>query len=390
MNGRQILKKDGIRITQMRLLPCTLHSGEVFGKDAATVVPHDPAHLPAIWCFCRSPEFHAAVRRIDQKLNVTNATLVKVPFNLERWQQVAAEEYPDGLPAPHSDDPTQRLFKGHPKGSTDPLQVAVARLVGYRWPDQEPDDLDALADADGIVPLSAVRGEPAAAERLRDPLRAAYGDEWSADREHQLLTEAGAGPGVTLDDWLRHAFFEAHCKRFHQRPFVWHLWDGRRDGFARLVNYHELTHKALENLAHSYLQDWINLQAGDAKAGRAGADLRLGAAQQPQEKLKRILVGEPPYDVFVRWKPLSEQAIGWEPDLNDGVRMNIRPFIKAEVLRKAPNIKWTKDRGNEPERDAAEFPRFRDASGKPSGERVNDVHLTIREKQAARQRKAVG
>ena len=21
-------------------------------------------------------------------------------------------------------------------------------------------------------------------------------------------------------------FFAAHCKRFHNRPFIWHLWDG--------------------------------------------------------------------------------------------------------------------------------------------------------------------
>ncbi|MCV4802643.1 hypothetical protein OFC41_28910, partial [Escherichia coli] len=73
------------------------------------------------------------MRRIDQNLKVTNATLVKVPFDLAHWQQVAAEKYPNGLPKPHSDNPTQWLFNGHPRGSEAPLQVAVARLVGYRW-----------------------------------------------------------------------------------------------------------------------------------------------------------------------------------------------------------------------------------------------------------------
>ena len=37
------------------------------------------------------------------------------------------------------------LFEGTVVGSESPLQVAVARLLGYRWPDQEPDALDALA-----------------------------------------------------------------------------------------------------------------------------------------------------------------------------------------------------------------------------------------------------
>jgi len=316
-----------------------------------------------------------------------------VPFDLERWQRVAAEEYPEGLPKPHSNDPTQWLFKGHPKGSTDPLQVAVARLLGYRWPDQEPDDLDALADADGIVPMSSVRGEPPAAERLRDILRDAFvGQAFQPDNpdEHVrlesltygLLTEAGCKSGTSLDDWLRNDFFEQHCKRFHQRPFIWHLWDGRRDGFSVLVNYHKLDHKALENLTYSYLGGWITAQS---RSDSVGADLRLAAAQALQEKLKLILAGEPPYDIFVRWKPHSEQAIGWNPDLNDGVRMNIRPFVEAGILRKNPNIKWTKDRGNEPQRPQEEYPWFW-PGGTFKGDRVNDVHLTIAQKQAARKK----
>jgi hypothetical protein len=228
-----------------------------------------------------------------------------------------------------------------------------------------------------------VRGEPPAAERLQEVLRAAYGPDWSASLLDRLLTEAGCRPGTTLDDWLRDRFFEQHCKRFHNRPFVWHLWDGRKDGFSCLVNYHRLTHKALESLTYAYLQDWINAQSSAAKAGRPGADLRLRAAQELQDTLKLILAGEPPHDLFIRWKPLDEQPLGWNPDLNDGVRLNIRPFIEANVLRKSPNIKWTKDRGKEPHRDPGRFPWFWN-DDTFVGDRVNDIHLTNAEKQAAR------
>ena len=121
-------------------------------NNTAVIIPNDQAHLPAIWCFCSSPEYNEAVRRIDQKLNVTNATLVKVPFDLEYWSKIAEEKFPNGLPEPYTDDPTQWIFHGHPCGSvvwdetqkwtahgplrTDEtvLQVAVARLLGYRWP----------------------------------------------------------------------------------------------------------------------------------------------------------------------------------------------------------------------------------------------------------------
>ncbi len=90
----------------------------------------DPDHLPAIWCFCSSPEYHQAVRRIDQKLNVTNATLTKVPFDLDHWTIVASERYPNGLPLPYSDDPTQWIFHGHPCGS---VVWDEARQVDRPW-----------------------------------------------------------------------------------------------------------------------------------------------------------------------------------------------------------------------------------------------------------------
>ena len=340
--------------------------------------------MPALWCFCTSrvpaTKFANSIRSLKVTEHYCGQSCRSI---FEHWQRVAAEEYPNGLPEPHSNDPTQWLFKGHPKGSTDPLQVAVARLLGYRWPDQEPDNLDALADADGIVPIPCRAGRTArrrattrgSEDRVRLGMVGVAGAQ-AADR--------GRGKsGTTLDDWLRNSFFEQHCKRFHQRPFVWHLWDGRKDGFSCLVNYHKLTHKLLDNLTYSYVQDWINLQAADARSGKPGADLRLAAAQALQEKLKLILAGEPPYDIFVRWKPLSEQPIGWNPDLNDGVRMNIRPFVKAGILRKPPNIKWTKDRGKEPQRPKEEYPWFW-KDGKFVGDRVNDIHLTNARKQDAR------
>ncbi len=92
------------------------------------------------------------------------------------------------------------------------------------------------------------------------------------------------------------------------------------------------------------------------------------AALKLKEKLEAILKGEPPYDIYVRWKPLHEQPIGWDPDLNDGVRLNIRPFVTAGVLRRKFTIHWKKDRGKNPD----------------GSERLNDLHFTRAEKEAAR------
>ncbi len=371
--GNEAWGKSGVAVSQMSSLPVSIYTGEFFDCNAAVVLPKNSNHLLAIWSFCSSDEYNQAIRRLTQKLNVTNATLVKVPFDLERWQKVADDLYPNGLPEPYSNDPTQWLFKGSLTDTTEPLQVAVARLLGYRWPDQTADGLP--EDEDGIVCLPAVIGELPAAERLRALLAQAYGTVFTPTLQQALLSSVGFD-GKDLHEWLRDGFFAQHCKLFHNRPFIWHLWDGRKDGFQALVNYHKLDRSRLEKLIYTYLGAWINTQNAAAQAGEPGAGERVAAAQSLKKKLEAILHGEEPFDLFVRWKKLEDQAVGWEPDLNDGVRLNIRPFVKSEILRSRFTVNWNKDRGTDPKPNAG-----------GTTERLNDLHLS-REKKLEARRKA--
>ena len=444
IQGTDAWGKPGVLISLMGNLPTTLYTGMVFDMNAGVVSAIRDEHDPVVWSFLSSPDYEAKVRVIDQQLKLTTATLVKVPFDLDHWTKVAAERYPHGLPEPYSDDPTQWIFHGHPCRSvvwneetkrTDHapsridatvLHVAVARLLGYRWPAELDSDMrlapqqrevtddcqafNDFSDPDGIVCLPSVRGEPPAADRLRSLLASAYGDDWSAATERALLTATSPKPPKSLEDWVRDRFFQEHCKLFHNRPFIWHVWDGRKDGFHALVNYHRLAgpddtgRRTLESLTYAYLNEWIDRQRAESQEGAPGADGRLAAALDLQEELQRILAGEPPCDIFVRWRPLHGQAIGWEPDINDGVRLNIRPFMRAQLrrggragaglLRWKPNIKWGKDRGKEPQelRPQGDFPWFwgcpgggdeyarTDFQAPPDaefdGNRWNDLHYT--------------
>lgn len=410
--GLQAYGKKGLAVAVTSSLHRSPFFGNRFDGTLAAIVPHKPAHLTAIAACVFSEDFPKLVREVDQALSVTESSFGKIRFDLAHWQKVAAEKYPHGLPKPFSSDPTQWLFNGHPAGADQPLHVAVARLLGYQWPRQTgssfpdcpalgPDGLETLADDDGIVPISPAKGEGPAAERLRELLARAYGKDWNATQQEALLAQVDHA-GASLEDWLRNGFFEQHCALFHHRPFIWHVWDGLKNGFSALVNYHKLTHANLEKLTFAYLGDWIRRQQAAVAAEEAGSDAKLQAAKQLQATLKLILEGEPPYDIFVRWKSLASQAIGWQPDLNDGVRMNIRPFMLAPdvgkkgagILRAKPNIKWDKDRGKEPVRDKAEFPWFwgwdgvtQDFTGAgkaPDGNRWNACHYSNAVKHAAR------
>jgi hypothetical protein len=436
--GKPCWGKKGISVAWMAKLPAALYVGSVFDNSAAVIIPRCVDDLPAVYAFMSSGDYLAEIRKINQKVQVAAGTLDKVPFDLAHWQKVAAEKYPHGLPMPFSSDASQWLFNGHPAGADQPLHVAVARLVGYLWPRQTgssfpdcpalgPDGLETLADEDGIVCLAPVRGEASAVERLRKLMAAALGEEWSSAKERELLLAIAVEnnakkPEPDLESWLRNSFFSEHCKVFHSRPFIWQVWDGHVNGFSALVNYHKLAapngqgRKTLDQLTFTYLGDWIDRQKLDQVEGVNGADDRLAAALDLQGQLKKILEGEPPYDIFVRWKPLQQQPIGWEPDINDGVRLHIRPFLNAQlrkggkanagILRAKPGtIKWSKDRGKEPMRSKDDFPWFwgldennhsvatdygAPIPGAPSagdsfdGNRWIDLHYTRAAKEAAR------
>lgn len=395
IRGRKAWRNRGVAIGKMRRLPATIYNGELFSNTAPVIIPKDEKLLPAIWAFCSQPDFNEAMRKVNPNVAIENGYVAKLFWDSNLWVEVAKTDYPLGLPMPFSDDPTQWIFHGFPVQSTDPLQVSVARLLGYLWPAEldtaiELSDiarakvslsqhLFPYADADGIVCIPAVRGEASASERLLNLLAAAYGNEWNNSVLGQLLSDVGHA-GKPLETWLRDQFFAQHCKRFQHRPFIWHIWDGLRDGFAALVNYHKFDAKALETLIYTYLGDWITRQQQDIRNGVDGAQEKLAAAENLKKRLELIQVGEPPYDIFVRWKSIEEQPIGWNSDLNDGVRLNIRPFMTAGVLRenKPPklNVKWGKDRGKDVE-SAPWFHLFK-------GDRINDHHLTRSEKEAAR------
>ena len=422
-SGQKAWGRRGVAVNRMRELNSTLFLGEKFDNNVAVLIPKAPEFLLPILAFCTSKEFAVATRALDQTIKVTNQTLRKVPFDLAYWQKKAAEKYPAGLPKPFSCDPTQWVFNGHPYKSDNPLQVAVARLLCCQWPRQTGasfpdcpelglDGLERHTDDDGIVALSSINREEAAAVRLRALLNDAYGSDWQDGvTERQLLADAGHGDS-TLEEWLRNSFFEEHCKLFHHRPFVWHIWDGERDGFHALVNYHRLAApngegaRLLQKLAQTYLGDWIARCEADVKNEKTNAHKLLKAAKDLQADLLKILEGEAPHDIFVRWKPLHEQSIGWNPDINDGVRLNIRPFLTvrdvgkkgAGLLRWKPNTKWDKDRGSEPERPKVQFPWFwsclpedktdhvTDFAGGTefTGERWNNLHYSLAIKKAAR------
>lgn len=394
IQGNAAWGKKGIIVRRVGQIRSNIYLGYLFDKSSVVLSMKDEAYFDDIWNYVKSKKFKDSVRKMDTKLGVATSVFENVPIDIDECTKENKYKY-----SIYSDDPTQWIFHGHPRKSIEPLQVAVARLLGYRWPAELDDEMELsdeardlvvqsqsllpYADKDGIVCIPSVRGEAPASERLLNLLAAAYKDEDINMKLPELLSNADHA-GKSLESWLRDKFFTQHYKLFGHRPFIWQIWDGLKDGFSVLVNYHKLDRKNLETLIYTYLGDWISKQKSAMVDGIEGAEEKLNAALSLKKKLELILEGEAPYDIFVRWKPLNKQPLGWEPDLNDGVRVNIRPFMLvgdvgkkgAGVLRDKPNINWNKDRGKDTE-NSPWYHLF-------GGDRINDHHLTLEEKKKAR------
>jgi hypothetical protein len=102
VQGKQGWGKNGVAISMMADLQSSLYKGTMLRNGVSAIIPKKEKDLPAIWSYISSKQYVSDVRKIDPNLYVTNSTLIKVPFDLEYWQKVAAEKYPNGLPKPYS------------------------------------------------------------------------------------------------------------------------------------------------------------------------------------------------------------------------------------------------------------------------------------------------
>lgn len=194
-------------------------------------------------------------------------------------------------------------------------------------------------DPDGIVPLVQCGDEPTMLQRVREKLDETFG----ADRGHEIEVEISneLGSRTDVESWLARRYFRFHINLYKRRPIFWHISSADRS-FGAIVHYHRFDHDALLKLRAHYLSSFmqrLKTEMGRLR-GKDDSDSRqrlmdleesLEAAQELDEKLGQIAEGDP-YAIEVPWKDEDEQPRGWRPDLDDGVKVNIQPFIDAGVF----------------------------------------------------------
>ncbi|MFB6123563.1 MAG: BREX-5 system adenine-specific DNA-methyltransferase PglX [Haloferacaceae archaeon] len=119
-------------------------------------------------------------------------------------------------------------------------------------------------DDDGIVPLSDVGDEPRLLERIEAEFSRLFGDH-ATDRlveVDRVLGDETADDEAypNLREWLETELFDYHVSAFDRTPILWRLTterlvsDPEGEGFACLVDYHQLDASVFDRLRNRYLE----------------------------------------------------------------------------------------------------------------------------------------
>jgi hypothetical protein len=266
-------------------------------------------------------------------------------------------------------------------GVNDALRAKIEAAIGSRppeivWPQMEGRDRDQKrrehvdrllcylvkrvveADEDGIVCLQRVFHEPPLIERLRRELAACFPEQDPNALETEVVNELkkktkGYRRAESLTEWLHDAFFEIHNALYLQRPLLWHLASNQvrtEPGFACIVHSHRFTAEGLAKLRSVYLRDRITtLRREAAQAGQDNKEAErlelLALAEEVEEfdtKLKHLQEGahtgteggDRDYRILTPWKSPAERPQGWNPDLDDGIKVNLAPLARTNLLRR--------------------------------------------------------
>jgi hypothetical protein len=239
-----------------------------------------------------------------------------------------------------------------------------------------------LEDKDGIIPLTEGCGEKTLLVRVRERIAEEFpGAKWQ-DIEHEFeeIME------TSFEKWLAGTFFKHHISQFKKRPIAWQIESNTPNGegvgrkarqepvFSSLVYYHKLDGDLLHKIRTQYV--WFRrdrfeteLRTLENMDNPSNDQLnRLGSIRRWIEELKdfdarleqvslngfdcaklKEIIDKEPLD---KWTSRDGQAAPpvtkeefylqekrYDPDINDGVRVNVAPLqiaglLSADVLAK--------------------------------------------------------
>lgn len=236
-----------------------------------------------------------------------------------------------------------------------------------------------------MIPLTEGAGNPILLERVRERIA----EDFGPDRVNAIEQEFAQITGKPLGAWLSMEFFPRHVSQFKKRPIAWHIESARSNGkrgprrkgnappaFSCLVYYHRLDGDLLPKLRSQYVGplrvrfqtelaglEQLDKRKADQDERRMRVEMLLEELKGFDARLERAITtgfSSAVLDAIAVKEPLDQwtsrdgktphpktredilaQEQKYDPDLDDGVRVNIAPLQKAGLL--AVDVLATRD-----------------------------------------------
>ena len=351
--------------TRSRLAALYSTSGASSGDDAKNVDPD--AEIEE-----EDTEVDRVLQRrpLETSLEALSMDLRIHPLSVHQLLQEATESSDLRCPA------HERRF------AADQLSAIVLRVLGHRWPSElETSDgpVRFSKDKDGIVVITGEAKEESLYKRVRERIAREYSQANPSAIERDFVDTIGK----SLEEWLATDFFTDHITQFRRRPIAWQLETTRARGASRgrsgprsarraptfscLVYYHQLDIDLLPKLRTHYvgpLRTSLETELGglekladrsaDQDARRLELEEKIEELRSFDVRLEEVAVGgfaslalesAAATETFDKWSsrdgwapaPASRDAFlvqerRYDPDVNDGVRVNIAPLQRAGLL----------------------------------------------------------
>jgi hypothetical protein len=164
--------------------------------------------------------------------------------------------------------------------------------------------------------------------KVRRALELIAGD----DEAEQLISTATGGK--PLADWLAKDFFKLHVQRYRKRPIYW-LFQSPRRSYSALLFHEKLTRDSLPLLTgNRYARGRLNALDRRIAELAAEAEKAVGRDKRKVEQQLSALRDErADVEAFIQNVEAAMSAadergetVGWWPELDDGVLINLAPL----------------------------------------------------------------
>lgn len=175
-------------------------------------------------------------------------------------------------------------------------------------------------DEDGIIPVDDCHPEDLIA-KIEYALGVTFGEELT----HELLDEIEKNLGTGLREYFTKKFFDLHVTRYQKKPIYWLLQSSQK-AFSAYIYYHKLNRDSLFKVIQNYLEPKLNiveerLREINSKLAFASERERR-FVQGEKAKVEEILIDLQEFKSSL----LKILELGYEPQIEDGIIVNIAPF----------------------------------------------------------------